>query len=120
MNGIIILLISAKQSAMYRSLSPIRQSEAMHRGANDHDALLDKLPSLPPLHMLLDTVEGTTRRSVQVLPPGLVLDCAWSRDTAVPKHSERRSAPKYEWCRGAGVWRILWCPLALEPIPTTS
>ncbi|GFS37970.1 hypothetical protein Acr_00g0054940 [Actinidia rufa] len=84
----------------------------MHRGADDRDTLLGKLPSLPPVHMLLDPAERIARRSVQVLHPGLVLDHAWLKDTVVPPNTNGAGVPGYgESPR---------CPLALEPIPTAS
>ncbi|GFZ04475.1 hypothetical protein Acr_17g0000470 [Actinidia rufa] len=49
-------------------------SKAMRHNANNHATLLGKLSSLPPVHMLLDPVEGTARRSIQVLLFGLVPD----------------------------------------------
>ena len=37
-------------------------------------ALVGKLPSLPPVHMLLDPAKGTVQQFVQVPPLGLVPD----------------------------------------------
>ncbi|GFY92125.1 hypothetical protein Acr_08g0005210 [Actinidia rufa] len=55
-----------KGRAPLRENSAIRLSKAMHhgandRGANDRGARLGKFPSLPPVSMLLDPVEGTAR-----------------------------------------------------------
>ncbi|GFZ14808.1 hypothetical protein Acr_24g0009980 [Actinidia rufa] len=57
--------------------------------------------------MLLNPAEGTAWQSVQVLPPGLVLDHAWSRETVVPRAPW---CPKYGWCCDVRVssrqWRL--------------
>ena len=59
-----------------------RLSKAAHRGADDREAFLGKLPSLRPIDMLLDLTEGTVQWSVQVLPLELLRSHA-IRDAAV-------------------------------------
>ena len=54
-------------------------------------ALLDKLSSLPLVYMLLDTTVETMGWSIQVVPPGLVLDLAWSGVTTVLRCGEHHT-----------------------------
>ncbi|GFS35566.1 hypothetical protein Acr_00g0040680 [Actinidia rufa] len=55
-------------------------SKVMHRSA-----LFGKLPSLPPVNMLLDLTEGTAQQFFEVLPLGLVPDHGQGWDTAIPE-----------------------------------
>ncbi|GFY86452.1 hypothetical protein Acr_05g0000910 [Actinidia rufa] len=66
-----------KDSGKLEPLSPIRPSKTMHCGVNDRDALLGKLASLPPIHMLLDPAEGD--HATVCSSPRLVLNHAWSK-----------------------------------------
>ncbi|GFY98256.1 nuclear RNA polymerase A1 [Actinidia rufa] len=104
------LTAHVRSSCLTRNQGTCSSEKEVHRGTDDRDALLGKLPSLPPVHMLLDAAEGTARWSVQVLPLGLFKSCA-VRDAL-------RTAVLNAQCRGVSTCRTLRCPLALEPMPT--
>ena len=78
-------------SEKYEHVSPFRLSKTMHHGTNYCDALLGKLPSLPPVHMLLDLAKETA----VVCPSPASWTCPGPSLIIVPQRSSA------EGCHGA-------------------